>query len=122
MDERLRLGAGVYAKARRDESTHQVMPVVDVETPGREVARKLKAQVADSGDGRLTGDRRVSRKLALGQNRNAVQYVNNRKNVEALCLRVLLVLRSYPLSPRLICFIASMPHVPCQRGGCAGLP
>lgn len=77
--ELLRLGAGVYAKARRDESTHEVTPVVDVETLGREVARKLKAQVTDGGDGTLvldTGDRRVSRKLALGQ--SAVQYVNNR--------------------------------------------
>jgi len=45
--ELLRLGAGVYAKARRDESTHEVTPVVDVETLGREVAHKLKAQVAN---------------------------------------------------------------------------
>ncbi len=77
--ELLRLGAGVYAKARRDEFTLEVKPVVDVETLGREVAHKLKAQVAGSGDGTLvldTGDRRVSRKLALGQ--GAVQYVNNR--------------------------------------------
>ncbi|MDF1485508.1 hypothetical protein PY257_10015 [Ramlibacter sp. H39-3-26] len=77
--ELLRLGAGVYAKARRDETTHEVTAVVDVETLGREVARKLKAQVTDGGDGTLvldTGDRRVSRKLALGN--GAVQYVNNR--------------------------------------------
>lgn len=77
--ELLRLGAGVYAKARRDESTHEVMPVVDVETLGREVAHKLKAEVADGGDGTLvldTGDRRVSRKLAVGH--GAVQYVNDR--------------------------------------------
>lgn len=77
--ELLRLGAGVYAKARRDETTHEVTPVVDVETLGREVAHKLKAQVRDGGDGTLvldTGDRRVSRKLALGN--GAVQYVNNR--------------------------------------------
>ena len=77
--ELLRLGAGVYAKARRDESTHKVTPVVDVETLGREVAHKLKAQVTDGGDGTLvldTGERRVSRKLALGQ--SAVQYVNDR--------------------------------------------
>jgi hypothetical protein len=77
--ELLRLGSGVYAKARRDESTHEVTPVVDVETLGREVAHKLKAQVTDGGDGTLvldTGDRRVSRKLALGH--GAVQYVNNR--------------------------------------------
>ena len=77
--ELLRLGAGVYAKARRDESTQTVMPVVDVETLGREVAHKLKAQVIDGGDGTLvldTGDRRVCRKLALGQ--NAVRYVNDR--------------------------------------------
>jgi hypothetical protein len=47
--------------------------------PGREVALKLKAHVTDSAEGTLvldTGDRRVSRKLALGQ--SAVQYVNNR--------------------------------------------
>jgi hypothetical protein len=76
--ELLRLGAGVYAKARRDESTHEVTPVVDVETLGREVAHKLQAQVVDGGDGTLvldTGDRRVSRKLAL---HGAVQYVNDR--------------------------------------------
>ncbi len=75
----LRLGAGVYAKARRDESTRLVTPVVDVETLVREVAHKLKAQVADGGDGTLvldTGDRRLSRKMALGH--GAVQYVNNR--------------------------------------------
>ena len=77
--ELLRLGAGVYAKARRDESTRLVTPVVDVETLVREVAHKLKAQVADGGDGSVvldTGDRRLSRKLALGH--GAVQYVNNR--------------------------------------------
>lgn len=77
--ELLRLGAGVYAKARRDETTHEVTPVVDVETLGREVAHKLKAQVSDGGDVTLvldTGDCRVSRKLALGH--GAVQYVNNR--------------------------------------------
>lgn len=77
--ELLRLGSGVYAKARRDESTHEVTPVVDVETLGREVALKLKAHVSEGAEGTLvldTGDRRVSRKLALGQ--NAVRYVNNR--------------------------------------------
>jgi hypothetical protein len=77
--ELLRLGAGVCAKARRGESTHKVMPVVDVEALGREVAHKRKAQVTDGGDGTLvldTGDRRVSRKLALGQ--GAVQDVNDR--------------------------------------------
>jgi hypothetical protein len=77
--ELLSLGAGVYAKARRDESTHEVTPVVDAETLGREVAHKLKAQVIDGGDGTLvldTGDRRVSRKLVLGH--GAVQYVNDR--------------------------------------------
>lgn len=77
--ELLRLGAGVYAKAHRDESTHKVTPVVDVETLGREVAHKLKAQVVDGRDGTLvldTGDRRVCRKLALGQ--GAVRYVNDR--------------------------------------------
>lgn len=77
--ELLRLGAGIYAKARRDESTHEVKPVVDVETLGREVALKLKARVAESAEGMLvldTGDRRVSRKLALGQ--RAVKYVNSR--------------------------------------------
>lgn len=54
-------------------------PVVDVQTLVREVARKLKAQLTDGGDGTLlleTGDCRVSRKLTLGQ--SAVQYVNNR--------------------------------------------
>lgn len=77
--ELLRLGAGVYAKARRDESTHEVAPVVDAETLGREVAHKLKAKVIDGGDGTLvldTGNRRVSRKLALGH--GAVHYVNDR--------------------------------------------
>lgn len=77
--ELLRLGAGVYAKARRDASTHEVTPVVDVETLGRELALKLKARVTQDVEGALvldTGDRRVSRKLALG--RRAVQYVNNR--------------------------------------------
>lgn len=77
--ELLRLGSGVYAKARRDESTHEVTPVVDVETLGREVALKLKAHVSEGAEGTLvldTGERRVSRKLALGQ--NAVRYVNNR--------------------------------------------
>jgi hypothetical protein len=77
--EMLRLGAGVYAKARRDESTHELTPVVDAEKLGREVAHKLKAQVISDEDGTLvldTGDRRVSRKLALGH--GAVQYVNDR--------------------------------------------
>jgi len=77
--ELLRLGAGVYAKARRDESTQEVTPLVDAETLAREVAGKLKARVTGAADGALvldTGGRRVSRKLALGQ--NAVQYVNDR--------------------------------------------
>lgn len=55
---------------------------MDAETLGREVARKLKAQLTDGGDGQLvldTGGRRVSRKLTLGQ--GTVQYVNNRKTV-----------------------------------------
>lgn len=51
--ELLRLGAGVYAKACRDESTH-------------EVAHKLKAKVIDGGDGTQV----------LGH--GAVQYVNDR--------------------------------------------
>jgi hypothetical protein len=77
--ELLRLGAGVYAKARRDESSQEVTPLVDAETLAREVAGKLKARVTGAADGALvldTGGRRVSRKLALGQ--NAVQYVNDR--------------------------------------------
>jgi hypothetical protein len=77
--ELLRLGAGVYAKARRDESTQEVTPLVDAETLAREVAGKLKARVTGAADGALvldTGGRRISRKLALGQ--NAVQYVNDR--------------------------------------------
>jgi hypothetical protein len=52
---------------------------VDAETLGREVAHKLKAKVIDGGDGTLvldTGDRRVSRKLALDH--GAVHYVNDR--------------------------------------------
>lgn len=87
--ELLRLGAGVYVKARRDESTHEVTPVVDVETLGREVALKLKAHVTDGAEGTLvldTGDRRVSRKLALGQ--SAVQYVNNRNRRSFTALRM----------------------------------
>lgn len=77
--ELLRLGAGVYAKARRDETSHEVTPVVDAETLGREVALKLKAQVAEGAErARVldTGGRRVSRKLTLGQ--KAVRYVNDR--------------------------------------------
>ncbi len=77
--ELLRLGAGIYAKARRDESSQKVTPLVDAETLAREVAGKLKARVTGAADGALvldTGGRRVSRKLALGQ--NAVQYVNDR--------------------------------------------
>lgn len=87
--ELLRLGAGVYAKARRDESTHEVTPVVDVETLAREVALKLKAHVTTGARGTLvldTGDRRVSRKLALGQ--SAVQYVNNRNRRAFTALRI----------------------------------
>ena len=84
--ELLRLGAGVYAKACRDGCTHEVKPVVDFETLGREVARKLKAHVTEDSKGTLlldTGNRRVSRKLTLGQ--SAVQYVNNRnRNRRAL--------------------------------------
>lgn len=77
--ELLRIGTGIYAKARRDEATHEVRPVVDVQTLWRDVALKLKADVTDGAEGTLmldTGERRVSRKLALGQ--STVQYVNNR--------------------------------------------
>lgn len=77
--ELLRLGVGVYAKARRDEDTQDVVPVVDSQTLGREVARKLHAHVAEGGDGTVvldTGDRRLSRKLSLGE--QPVHYVNNR--------------------------------------------
>jgi hypothetical protein len=37
-------------------------------------------------------------------------------------LRVRLVLRSNPLSPRLICFIPSMSHMDQECRGCANLP
>jgi hypothetical protein len=37
-------------------------------------------------------------------------------------LRVLLVLRSNPLSLRLICFMPSVMHAPCQQGGFAEFP
>lgn len=77
--ELLRLGVGVYAKARRDEATQAVVPMVDSQTLGREVARKLHAQVAEAGDGTVvldTGDRRLSRKLSLGE--QPVHYVNSR--------------------------------------------
>ncbi|WP_084382757.1 hypothetical protein [Curvibacter delicatus] len=87
--ELIRLGAGVYAKALRDESTREVMPAVDVETLAREVALKLKAQVTTDTKGSLvldTGDRRVSRKLALGQ--STVQYVNNRNRRTFTTLRM----------------------------------
>ena len=78
--ELLRLGSGVYAKSRWDESTRQVTPVVAHRTLARELALKLDAHVADDADGTWvldTGDRRVSRKLALGQ--SAVRYTNNRQ-------------------------------------------
>lgn len=82
--ELIRLGLGVYAKASRDEATQEVTPVVDARTLGHEVARKLKAEVADDSGETLvlnTGERRVSRKLALGE--STVQYVNNHMRVHS---------------------------------------
>ncbi len=77
--ELIRLGLGVYAKAHRDETTREVVPVVDSQTLGHEVARKLNAQVTDAADGTVvldTGERRMSRKLSLGE--QPVRYINNR--------------------------------------------
>lgn len=84
--ELLRLGAGVYAKAHRDEKTGAVEPEVDFETLAREAALKLKMLSPTVGDAlppgqgdRLvfdTGRRRVSRKLGLDG--RSVGYVNDR--------------------------------------------
>ncbi|WP_430371197.1 hypothetical protein [Stenotrophomonas geniculata] len=90
--ELIRLGVGVYAKARREEQTGVVRPEADFETLTREVARKLKLgggkkTAAQGDDAPLageagqplvldTGRRRVSRRLSLGGHR--VTYVNDR--------------------------------------------
>lgn len=88
--ELLRMGAGVYAKAHRDDKTGAVEPEADFETLAREAAVKLKLSASPTavGDGvspspgpgdRLvfdTGRRRVSRKLGLGG--RSVGYVNDR--------------------------------------------
>jgi len=81
--ELLRLGAGVYAKTRRDAATGAARPLADFRLLAQEAARKLKlaahAQtVQDRGPALVldTGRRRVSRKLALDGRR--VVYVNDR--------------------------------------------
>lgn len=86
--ELTRLGAGVYAKARRDPGTGEVAALADVETLAREVASKLKlaesSTVAVSPGRALvlnTGSRRVSRKLALDGHK--VTYINDRTRSRA---------------------------------------
>ncbi|OXJ06547.1 hypothetical protein [Burkholderia sp. AU6039] len=81
--ELIRLGSGVYAKARRDPETGEVRPLADVETLAREVAGKLKFAVdpkivVSPGHALVldTGNRRVSRKLAVCG--HDVTYVNDR--------------------------------------------
>lgn len=90
--ELVRLGAGVYAKAIRDAGTGAVRPLADFETLARETASKLRMvadpkavgtagtvqALADSGCPLVvdTGERRISRKLALGG--HSVAYVNDR--------------------------------------------
>ncbi|AGU53844.1 hypothetical protein VAPA_2c12910 [Variovorax paradoxus B4] len=86
----VRLGSGVYAKARRDVQTRTVRPAADFQTLAREAAAKLHmtpgsaasghtAPIARSNNGNIvldTGHRRLSRKLALGERR--VSYINDR--------------------------------------------
>lgn len=86
----VRLGSGVYAKARRDAQTRTVRPAADFQTLAREAAAKLhmtpgsaasghNAPIARSNNGNIvldTGHRRLSRKLALGERR--VSYINDR--------------------------------------------
>jgi len=93
--ELVRLGAGVYAKARRHGESGTVQPLADFETLALEAAAKLKmvehskaegaiAQVSrDRGDPLVldTGHRRVSRRLALGG--HSLSYINDRTRSRA---------------------------------------
>jgi len=72
------LGAGANCKASRDGYTHEVTPVVDIETLRCEVARKLNAHETEGTLPLDTGDRRVTLKLTL--DKSSVQYVNNRNS------------------------------------------
>lgn len=90
--ELIRLGTGVYAKARKDEETGAIRPLADFETLARETAAKLKMDLASKNRDAVgtmkslkgsrdsvvldTGHRRVSRKLRLGD--HTVAYVNDR--------------------------------------------
>jgi hypothetical protein len=87
----VRLGSGVYAKARRDAQTRAVRPAADFQTLAREAAAKLhmtpgsatsghtgNAPISRSNNGNIvldTGHRRLSRKLSLGERR--VSYIND---------------------------------------------
>lgn len=89
----IRMGRGVYAKAYFDAKTEQVKPIADFETLVSETSKKLSGawrlqpnqpQEAKSDTQSTlivdTGNRRVSRKLSIGN--RAVAYVNDRVRSE----------------------------------------
>lgn len=93
----LRIGTGVYAKTRKSSVTGAIIPAGSLETLAAETLKKLGVQVEASsaaaaynrGDttqlpGRFvanTGQRRISRKIAVGG--RAVAYENNYTRAEA---------------------------------------
>ncbi|MFD1554025.1 hypothetical protein ACFSHT_00090 [Paraburkholderia silviterrae] len=103
--ELLRLGSGIYAKAGRDTSTHQVHPLVDFESLAREALQKLGVSglshlVRDYPGGSAsggalqewvleTGKRRISRKLSLDGKTIALlgaQAGTGQRHAEPACL------------------------------------
>lgn len=84
--------------------------------------QEVDAQLVCTGDGgplplvpRVDACGAIS---ATSSDQGTTRFISSRNSR----LHVRFVLRSNPLSLRLMCFIASTLHVPCQRGGSAEFP
>lgn len=94
----VRIGTGIYAMTRKSSVTGATIPAGSLETLASEALRKLGVEVGvgeaagSYNAGRTTqlpgvfvantGDRRISRKIAVGG--RAVQYENNHSRTEAV--------------------------------------
>jgi pyridoxine 5'-phosphate synthase PdxJ len=94
----VRIGTGVYAKTRKSSVTGATIPAGSLETLASEALKKMGVEVqagqaaASYNAGRTTqlpgvfvantGDRRISRKIAVGG--RSVKYENNFNRTEAM--------------------------------------
>jgi len=94
----VRIGTGVYAKTRKSSITGAIIPAGSLETLAAEALKRMGVKIsvgraaAAYNDGRTTqlpgafvantGDRRISRKIAVGG--RSVKYENNHSRAEAV--------------------------------------